>query len=134
NNIIIMKTNKILALILTLVVAVTMTSCVQDDDYTIPNSLGEEENVALNKMLATATEVDMSYVKGLYDSDPDNNGDFNDAIPYLVENDIYVKGYVSSSDHTGNFFKEFYIQDSPSNPTSALKIIIEQVDTYNQFN
>lgn len=129
-----MKTNKILSSILMLVVAVTMTSCVQDDDYTVPNSLGEEENTALATLLATATEVDMAYVKGLYDSDPNNDGNNADAIPYLVENDIYVKGYVSSSDHTGNFFKEFFIQDKPSNPTSALKIVIEQVDTYNQFN
>lgn len=129
-----MKTNKFLSLILMLVVAVTMTSCVQDDDYSVPNSLGEEENIALTNLLATATEVDMAYVKGLYNSDPNDDNNFNDAIPYLVENDIYVKGYVSSSDQTGNFFKEFYIQDSPSDPTSALKIVLEQIDSYNQFN
>jgi len=51
-----------------------------------------------------------------------------------ITTNIYVKGYVSSSDQTGNFFKEFYIQDSPSNPTIALKVILEQVDSYNQFN
>lgn len=129
-----MKTNKFLKLALGLMVTFAIVSCVQDDDYTVPSSLGDEENAALNNLLATATEVDMAYVKALYNSDPNDDGDNSDAIPFEVENDIYVKGYVSSSDHTGNFFKEFYIQDSPDNPTGALKIILEQVDSYNQFN
>ena len=126
------KTNKFLTLLL--VATFVITSCVQDDDYIIPTSLGNEENEALANMLATATEVDMAYVKGLYNSDPNNDGDNSDAIPFEVENDLYIKGYVSSSDQTGNFFKEFFIQDSPTNPTGALKVILEQVDSYNQFN
>lgn len=129
-----MKTNKILTFFAIVTLALAFTSCVQDDDYTVPNSLGTEENGVLANLLASATEVDFAYVKGLYDSDPNNDGNNNDAIPYEVVNDIYVKGYVSSSDQTGNFFKEFFIQDSPSNPTSGLKIILDQVDSYNQFN
>lgn len=129
-----MKANKFLKLALGLIVTFAMGSCVQDDDYTVPSSMGDEENTRLNTLLATATEVDMAYVKGLYNSDPNGDGDNDDAIPFEVVDDIYVKGYVSSSDQTGNFFKEFFIQDSPNNPTSALKVILEQVDTYNQFN
>ena len=129
-----MKTNKILTFFAIVFIAFAFTSCVQDDDFTVPNSLGTEENTKLATLLASATEVDFAYVKGLYNSDPNNDGNNNDAIPFEVVNDIYVKGYVSSSDQTGNFFKEFYIQDSPSNPTGALKIILEQVDSYNQFN
>ena len=125
--------NKFLTFLI-VIVTLVFTACVEDDDYNIPTSLGNEENAALANLLASATEIDMAYVKGLYNSDPNNDGDNSDAIPFLVENDIYVKGYVSSSDKTGNFFKEFYIQDSPSSPTGALKIILEQVDSYNQFN
>ena len=123
-----MKTNKILTLFTILAISFAFTSCVQDDDYTIPSSLGDEENEALTNMLATATEVDLAYVKALYNE----NG--AETVPFYVENDIYVKGYVSSSDKSGNFFKEFYMQDAPSGPTGALKIVLDQVDTYNQYN
>lgn len=129
-----MKTNKILAIILSMFFAIAITSCVEDDDFSVPNSFGQEENKALNTLLNNATEVDMAYVKALYNSDPNNDGDNDDAIPFYVENDIYVKGYVSSSDQTGNFYKEFFIQDSPSDPTIALKVILEQTDSYNRYN
>ena len=108
-----------------------MTSCVQDDDYTVPSSLGDEENALLQNLLSgNATEVTIAQVKAMYlvESDPGDNA------AVQIDTDIYVKGYVSSSDQTGNFFKEFYIQDSPTNPTAALKVALDQVDTYNQFN
>jgi hypothetical protein len=129
-----MKTNKILAFFTIIAMSVALVSCVQDDEFSIPESLGDEENAGLADLLNRATEVSIADVKAMYNSDPNNDGNNNDAIPFEVENDIYVKGYVSSSDQTGNFFKEFFIQDSPSDPTGALKVVIEQVDSYNQFN
>ncbi len=129
-----MKTNKLLTFAFSLMVLFTITSCVEDDDYTIPNSLGTEENALLASLLSNATEVSIAEVKAMYNSDPNNDGDNSDAIPFEVDTDIYVKGYVTSSDQTGNFYKELYIQDTPSNPTGALKIILNRVDTYNQFN
>ena len=41
---------------------------------------------------------------------------------------------MSSSDFTGNFYKEFFIQNAPENATDAIKITLNQVDSYNQFN
>jgi len=128
------KTIKILKLILVLMASVAITSCVQDDDYTIPSSLGEEENIYLQDLLDNYTEVSFDYAKALYNSDPNGDDDNSDAIPFEVENDVYVKGYISSSDKTGNFYKELYIQNSAENPTSAMKVILDQVDNYNQFN
>lgn len=119
------KAVKSLKLMLVLIASVAITSCVQDDDYTIPNSLGDEENEALEELLATGNEVSFETVKAMY-----TEGEFIEP----VDTNDYVKGYVTSSDQTGNFFKEFFIQDSPSNPTSGLKVILNQVDTYNQFN
>ena len=120
-----MKTNKILAFFTVIAMSVALVSCVQDDDFTVPTSLGDEENAGLADLLNTATEVSIADVKAMYQV-----GEFIEA----VDTDIYVKGYVSSSDQTGNFFKEFFIQDSPTNPTVALKVILNRVDTYNQFN
>ncbi|MGY0391446.1 DUF5689 domain-containing protein [Bizionia sp. KMM 8389] len=120
-----MKTNKFLNLVLTIVASFAIVSCVQDDDYTIPTSLGDEENARLNTLLANGVEISIAEAKALY-----SEGDFLEPI----DENIYIKGYVSSSDKTGNFFKEFYLQDSPSNPTTAIKVVINQVDLYNQFN
>ncbi|MCX7551100.1 DUF5689 domain-containing protein [Xanthomarina sp. F2636L] len=125
-----MKTNKFLKVVLGLMVVFTVASCVQDDDYTVPSSLGDEENAKLNNLIATGTEISMAELKAMYLTEPNPS----DNVAKLLETDIYVKGYVSSSDRTGNFFKEFFIQDSPSNPTIAIKIILNEVDTYNQFN
>ena len=51
-----------------------------------------------------------------------------------ITSDIAVKGYVSSSDATGNFYKEFFIQNEAQDATDAVKISLNQVDSYNQFN
>lgn len=126
-----MKTNKFFTLFTIIAMSFAVTSCVQDDDYSVPSSLGDEENALLQTLLSgNATEVTIAQVKAMYlvESDPGDNA------AVQIDENIYVKGYVSSSDQTGNFFKEFYIQDSPSNPTGALKIALNQVDTYNQFN
>ena len=120
-----MKTTKIGMLLLVMIASFAFTACVEDDDYTIPSSLGNEENAKLQTLLTSATEITFAEVKAKY-----KEGEVIKA----VDTDIYVKGYVSSSDQTGNFFKEFYIQDSPTNPTSGLKVILNRVETYNQFN
>lgn len=109
-------------------VCLAMVACVQDDDFTVPSSVGSEENDNLNALLESIDQnavqlVSVEYVKGLY------NGQVT-----LVESDIAVKGYVSSSDATGNFYKEFYLQDAPENPTAGIGIYLNQVDSYNQFN
>ena len=109
-------------------VCFAMVACVQDDDFTVPSSVGSEENENLNALLQSIDQntvqlVSVEYVKGLY------NGQVT-----LIESDIAVKGYVSSSDATGNFYKEFYIQDVPENPTAGIGVYLNQVDSYNQFN
>lgn len=125
----IMKTNKILTFFTVVLMVFAITSCVQDDDFSVPNSLGDEENERLETLLnkIDAGEVELktiSEVRNLF---------LNGAAQQIIS-EIAVKGYVSSSDETGNFYKEFFIQDSPTNPTAALKVVINQVDTYNQFN
>ena len=104
-------------------------SCVQDDDYSIPESIGLEENQDLIQLIEQINtgEVDLmtiSQVKSFF-----VNGEVT-----LIESNIAVKGYVVSSDMTGNFYKEFYMQDEPSNPTAGIKVVLNQVDSYNQFN
>ena len=104
-------------------------SCVQDDDYAVPQSIGLEENQKLVELLAeiesgSADLMTISEVKNLF-----VNGEVNE-----IESNLVVRGFVSSSDYTGNFYKEFYMQDEIENPSAGIKIYINQVDSYNQFN
>ena len=130
-----MKTINFKNYLLALLASVAIVSCVQDDDFSVPESLGTEENRALTELLSSNINiVSISEVKAMYNSDPDGDGDNDDAVPFRVDTDIVVKGYVTSSDLTGNFYKEVYLQDSPENPTAAIKVILSQVDSYNRFN
>jgi len=123
-----MKTNKILTFFTVLAMSLALVSCVQDDDFSIPNSLGNEENAGLQAIMAgladgLLTEISIDGLLSLYSGQAT-----------LIESDIVVKGYVSSSDQTGNFYQEFYMQDAPENPTAAVGVSLGQVDSYNQFN
>ena len=125
----IMKTSKLLNIALSVFALFAITACVQDDDFSIPNSLGNEENAKLNELLAdtdagTVQLKTIQEVKNLF-----VNGEAEQIV-----SEIAVKGYVTSSDETGNFYKELFIQDSPEDPTHALKVVLNQSDTYNQFN
>ena len=134
-----MKTINLKNYLLALLTNVAIVSCVQDDDFSVPESVGDEENKALTVILdsiaTTAIDVvTISELKAMYNSDPNGDGDNYDAIPFRVDTDIVIIGYVSTSDLTGNFYKELYLQDSPENPTAAIKVILNQVDSYNRFN
>ena len=136
-----MKTNKILAIILSMFFAIAITSCVEDDDFSVPNATGNEENAKLNDLLAELenpnsdlTMLTIDQVKSLYTTYEDGQSGYDYDKFYPITSNVVVKGYVSSSDQTGNFYKEFYIQDSPTNPTMAIQVLLNQTDSYNQFN
>ncbi len=126
-----MKATKILIAITSFFIgSFIFTSCVNDNEFTVPTSLGATENTLLNSLLdsITAGTVELKtigQVKELYTSG--NN-------PLQLVSNIAVKGYVVSSDRTGNFFEELYIQDSPENPTSGIKIHSALRSSYNTFN
>ncbi len=121
-----MKTNKIITLVIAFITTINFTSCVEDGDFEIPNSLGAKESLALQSLLNnnSYSEISVTNLKGLF-----VNGQATE-----ITSDIYVKGYVTSSDFSGNFYKEFFIQDEANNPTAAIKVVLELTDSYNKFN
>lgn len=119
------KVNKLFTIFTMIAMTLVFTSCVQDDDFSIPSSLGDEENIGLEALLASSNLISIADAKAMYQQ--------GSAVS-AVTSDIYIKGYVTSSDRTGNFFKEIFLQDSPENPTAGIKITVNQVETYNQFN
>ncbi|MBT7458971.1 MAG: hypothetical protein HN795_04770 [Flavobacteriaceae bacterium] len=45
-----------------------------------------------------------------------------------------TKGYVVSSDESGNFYKEIYLQDDASLPSQGIKVVIDRKALHNKFN
>ena len=125
-----MKKNRIITIILALIASISFVTCVDDGDFSVPESLGNEENEAVNKIIdsisnGTLQLKTIQQLKELYIIGND---------PLEITADIVVKGYVISSDKSGNFYKEFYMQDLPENPTSGIKVSLNLSNSYNKFN
>lgn len=103
----------ILILLFTLLLGVSFCSCVNDDDYNIPEVVLEEPNVTVN---LTITDV-LALIN-------------NEPTQIDASTPLYIEGYVVSSDEAGNFHKNLVIQDRPENPTAGISISTHATDTY----
>ncbi len=126
NNKIKMKMKTIIKLVSVVLFLGTFTACVQDDNYNIPADLGVVENKNLTALLANSTELTIQQVKDIFTA---GSGEAQQ-----ITSNVYVKGYVSSSDESGNFYREFFIQDASENPTAAIKIAIDMRDIFSKYN
>lgn len=125
-----MKKKKTTRILFVLIMSIIFITCVEDGDFTVPENLGIEENEAVKQIidsisagtlqLKTIKQVKELYIKG-------NN-------PIEIASDIVVKGFVVSSDKSGNFYKEFYMQNAPENPTAGIKIALNLSNSHNKFN
>jgi len=84
-------------------------SCVKDDDYSIPDISITEPNISQDQITT------FNAIKSLYEQAV-NNG--NSTVIIDDDIDLYIEGYVISSDKSGNFFEELIIQNKidDSNP------------------
>ena len=125
-----MKKNKRIRSIAVLIISLSLITCVDEGDFKVPDSIGIEENDLVNSLLDSISKGTLELktiqqVKELY---------ITDTPPVEIFSDIVVKGYVVSSDKTGNFYKEFYMQDAPKNPNAGIKVSINLNKSYNKFN
>lgn len=124
NKTITMKTLKINKLILLLIGFVVFTGCVEDDDFNTPNLSIVEPNITetqKRQISSVAGELAQAQGGGSLDYNDENTTylyNFND-------NDIYMEGFVVSTDEGGNFFKELIIQDKAENPTIGIKVLVD---------
>lgn len=77
-----------------------VTSCVEDADFELPNITVVNSNITANM---TFQNVISKYGQALA------NGD--GVAVFDEDQDLYIEGYVISSDKAGNFFKELIIQN-----------------------
>jgi len=114
-----MKTNfKLLATFLLSIVV--LASCVQDDDFDIPNTAPQEVNLDGQVIGIGAVQADFVQAQDFF-----YNEDTFNFFTYDDESDdtaTYMEGYVISSDEGGNFFEEIILQD---------KKLIENLLDYN---
>ena len=124
-----MKTLKINKLILLLIGLVVFSGCVEDDDFSTPNT-----SVVEPVFSADAIFSEIGSVAGELAQAQDNGGDnpildySNEDVTYSYsfnETDQYMVGYVVSSDEGGNYFEEIILQDKPENPTIGVKVLID---------
>lgn len=104
-----MKTNKFLNLLIFIAFISVSVSCVEDGDFTVPGGTNIQEP------LLTGTETTFSAVVSAY-----NQAVANGDNSVTFDQDLYITGYVISSDQAGNFFEEIIIQNKvdDSNPTT----------------
>lgn len=122
-----MKKQLLLRFVLLLI---TFTSCSDTTRFEVPKELGTEQNEQLQKMLLQVEngEVELITIQELKDNF------FKSRRATKITQKYLVKGYVTSSDESGNFYKAFYMQDHFKNPTSGLKVSVNKSNSYTQFN
>jgi hypothetical protein len=109
-----------LTFLLILALGLTLNSCVEDDEFEIPDvnavdpNIPEDNIVEIGSILGTIAQ--------------------NDGENFTIESDIYVEGYVVSSDEAGNFFEEIIIQDKPENPTAGIRISINVNPLFSKYD
>ncbi len=105
---------KNLTKIAVLFIAAITFSCVEDDDFAVPDTAPVPfvlpEDASLLDIPSILNEISNGAV--IFGNDP---GDPS----------LFVEGYVISSDQAGNFFEEIIIQDTPENPTGGIRILID---------
>lgn len=109
-------------------IVMTFSGC-QQDTFDIPIETGEEENKQLNTLLAAIEKGEKSLI-----SVSQLKEYFVYRRVHTFTSPLVVKGYVVSSDRTGNFYKEFYLQDAFKKPTAAIHVMIDQTNSYSVFN
>lgn len=108
-----------LTFIIILSIGFLLSSCVNDDDFEIPDVTVSEPNidgevVSINSMLGIIAQ--------------------NEGETTIIEDNIYVEGFVISSDEAGNFFEELIIQDKPENPTAGIRLSINVNPLFSRYN
>lgn len=110
------KLNSLVVLLLSMVV---FTACVEDDDFSAPN-------LTVTEPTLDGPITDIDAVLGAYNQQ-------GELITYDGENNLYMEGYVISSDEGGNFYKQLVLQDKPENPTAGVVLQLDVSPLFTRY-
>jgi hypothetical protein len=112
--------NKIILLLIGLV---AFNSCVEDDDFAVPDT-------SIVEPVLDGLEITIGAVAGaLAQEQGNNNVDYSnddDLVSFAFDGpNQYITGYVVSSDEGGNYFEELILQNAPESPTVGIRVLID---------
>lgn len=92
--------------------AITLSSCVQNDEWETPpiNCVNKFDAATMTLAEFKAQAPANGYI--------------------LIQKDQIFDGYVISSDENGNFYKTISFQDKPENPTAGLQMEVDRASNY----
>ncbi|MBL4905486.1 MAG: choice-of-anchor J domain-containing protein [Flavobacteriaceae bacterium] len=119
-----MITTKFYNIVITFLLIITLFSCVQDDDFTIPDvTITEPKIIATSSITAIQAGLNQEFTS-------------NQKLIYRFrenEEPTYLIGYVISSDKTGSFYKKLIVQDDFENPTAGIEILVDKTSLSETF-
>jgi hypothetical protein len=120
-----MKAIKFSLIITFSILLLAVVSCVEDNEYDIPPTATQvEPDVTANSSIEA--------MKGALDQHFASNGESKMIID--EDSDLVFSGYVVSSDLAGNFFESIVLQDSPSNPTGGIEVLIDKSSLFETYD
>ncbi|MCG8802708.1 DUF5689 domain-containing protein [Tenacibaculum finnmarkense] len=108
-----MKIVKLSILVFIIFIVVPFSSCVGDDEFSLPTLSAEKEYENLKSLTQIASLYQGSLVE--------------------IKEELTTSGYVVSSDRAGNFFKSIFIQDAPENPTIGFEMKINATNLHERY-
>lgn len=112
-----MKTINLYKLIILFFAVTLITSCVKDDDYDTPN-------LEVVEPVLDSPVITVNSIASAWEQEQGN---------VTFETKQYLEGYVVSNDEFGNFFEEIIIQDNLENPTTGIRILIDENPLFTYF-
>jgi|GEM_PF-113489 len=109
-----MKTFKFYKSVLLFAFVIFTSSCVQDDEYELPET--DVSDPALQGDLVSITSIKATLEAAQITGE--ETATFQDT-------NTFVSGFVISTDEGGNFFEELILQDKPKNPTAGIKVLLD---------
>lgn len=97
-------------------VAIITSMCSPEEDFKTPELVIEEPEIK-------GTIITIDAVLGILNKALENEGE--NAKVVFENTDSFIEGYVVSSDKASNFFKELVIQDKETNPSSGIRVLID---------
>lgn len=99
-------------------------SCIGEDEYAVPTVSGTAIDIPSEQLITIGA------LQSLWLQETDGEGTYTFGEDYR---DLYMEGYVVSSDEMGNYFEELFLQDRPENPVNGIRFLIDVNPLFSRF-